>query len=141
VQRTLAMIKPDAVRKQAIGPILAAINEAGLSIVACKMLRLTPAEAGGFYAVHQARPFYADLCAYMSSGKIVALVLEGEGAIDRWRKLMGPTDSRKAPPETIRGRFGTDIEQNAVHGSDADATAAFEIAFHFSGRELEALKA
>jgi nucleoside-diphosphate kinase len=140
MQRTLAMIKPDAVRKQALGPILTTIAEAGLTLRAMKLIRLTAHEAEGFYAVHQERPFFAALCAYMSSGPIVAMVLEGDTAIDTWRKLMGPTDSRKAASDTIRGRFGTDIEQNAVHGSDAEATAAYEMGYLFSGRELRALE-
>ena len=141
MERTLGLIKPDAVAKLAIGPILTAITEAGLNPVAVKMLRLSKTEASGFYAVHKDRPFFGELVAYMTSGPIVAMVLEGEGAIQKWRDLMGPTDAAKAPPNTIRGRFGTDIQNNASHGSDAPETAAFEIGYLFAGKELHALTA
>jgi nucleoside-diphosphate kinase len=139
VERTLCMVKPDAVAKHAAGAILAAIEESGLRIVAVKSLRLSRAQAEGFYAVHRHRPFFAALVEFMTSGPIVAAVLEGEGAIARWRGLMGPTDSKKAPPGTIRGRFGTDIEKNAVHGSDALDTAHFEIPYFFPQADLDAL--
>ncbi len=139
MERTLGLIKPDATAKMAHGPIMTAITEAGLKIVACKSMRLSAAEAAGFYAVHSERPFFGELVEYMTSGPIVAMVLEGDDAIQKWRDLMGPTDATKAGPETLRGRFGTSLQNNAVHGSDAPDTAAFEIGFLFAGRELEAL--
>ncbi len=135
-ERTLALIKPDAVAAGHIGGILALIEGAGLRIVAMRMERLTLAQARAFYAVHRRRPFYRSLTRFMSSGPIVALVLEGDHAISRWRDLMGPTDSREAPAGTVRGRFGTDKERNAVHGSDAAETAAVEIPFFFPTRTL-----
>jgi nucleoside-diphosphate kinase len=141
LERTLAMIKPDAVAKGVIGPVIAMIEEGGLKVVAMKMTRLSRQQAEAFYLVHKERPFYKDLCTFMSSGPIVALVLEGDGAIKRWRELMGATDSRKAAPGTIRHKFGTDNEKNAVHGSDAPETATVEICFHFSDAELRALAA
>lgn len=140
MERTYAMIKPDAVEKGAVGPILTTIKEAGLRLVALKMTRLTKAQAEGFYGVHRARPFFGELTTWMASGPVVAMILEGEGAIAKWRDLMGPTDATKAPKDTIRGRFGTTIQANAVHGSDATETAAFEMGFMFSGSELAALE-
>jgi len=139
MERTLGLIKPDAVAKQAFGPILSAVTEAGLKILAVKSIRLSHLEAAGFYAVHKDRPFFGELVEYMTSGPIAAMVLEGDNAIGRWRDLMGPTDATKAPPETIRGRFGTSLQNNAVHGSDAPETAAFEIGYLFAGKELRAL--
>jgi nucleoside-diphosphate kinase len=139
MERTYAMIKPDAVAKGAVGPILTTIHEAGLRVVALKMLRLTQAQAEGFYAVHRERPFFPELTTWMASGPVVAMILEGAGAVAKWRDLMGPTDATKAPKDTIRGRFGTTIQNNAVHGSDAAETAAFEMGFLFSGAELAAL--
>ena len=136
MQRTLALIKPDAVSAGHIGEIVRTIQESGLRILALKMLRWTPAQAEGFYHVHKDKPFFQDLVRFMSSGPFVAMVLEGEDAISRWRDLMGPTDSTKAPKDTIRGRFGTNIERNAVHGSDGTDTAAFEISYCFAGMEL-----
>ncbi len=118
------------------GDILSRIHKAGFSIVACKTLRLTKAEAEGFYAVHKGRPFFNDLCAFMSSGKIFALVLEAESAIARWRDVMGATDPAKAAPGTIRRDLGTSIQNNCTHGSDAPETAAFEIGYFFSASEL-----
>ena len=140
MERTYAMIKPDAVAKGAIGPILATINGSGLKIVALKMFRLTQAQAEAFYGVHRERPFYGELTQWMASGPVVGMILEGDNAIQRWRDLMGPTDATKAPPETIRGRFGTTMQNNAVHGSDATDTAAFEMGFIFAGAELAALE-
>jgi nucleoside-diphosphate kinase len=140
MERTYAMIKPDAVEQNAIGPILSSITEAGLRVVALKMMRLTKAQAEGFYAVHRERPFFAELTTWMASGPVVGMILEGENAIARWRELMGPTDATQAPPDTIRGRFGSTIQANAVHGSDATDTAAFEMGFIFSGAELAALR-
>lgn len=136
MQRTLALIKPDAYAAGHQGAIAAKIQENGLRILAIKSLHLTRAEAEGFYHVHKERPFFGDLCRFMSEGKIVAMVLEGDEAIAKWRALMGPTDAKKAPKDTMRGMFGTDVERNATHGSDAVDTAAFEIGYFFAGREL-----
>jgi nucleoside-diphosphate kinase len=136
IERTLAIIKPDAVERGLAGEILARIHKAGFQIVALKSLRLAKAEAEGFYAVHRARPFFADLTAFMSSGKIVVLVLEAEGAIARWRETMGATDPAKAAPGTIRRDLGQSIQNNCTHGSDAPETAAFEIGYLFGGYEL-----
>jgi nucleoside-diphosphate kinase len=136
VERTLSIVKPDAVARPATGEILARFERAGLRILALKKIRLTQEQAEGFYAVHRERPFFKDLVAFMISGPIVVSVLEGEGAIARNRELMGPTDSKQAPPGTIRGDFGTDIERNAVHGSDAVATARIEIAYFFDATEI-----
>jgi len=135
MQRTLALIKPDAYAAGHQGAILARIQESGLHVVAVKSLHLSRAQAEGFYAVHKARPFFGDLCTFMTEGKILAMVLEGNDAIARWRALMGPTDVSKAPKDTIRGSFGTNIERNASHGSDAPDTAAFEISWFFAGLE------
>ncbi len=139
MQRTFAIIKPDACAAGHQGPIIAAIQEAGLRVVALKSLRLSQAQAEGFYAVHRARPFFGSLVKFMTEGPVVAMILEGEDAIARWRALMGPTDATKAPKETLRGRFGTSIERNATHGSDAPDTAAYEMGFFFSGLELAGL--
>lgn len=136
MQRTLALIKPDAYAAGHQGAIVAAIQESGLRVVALKSLHLSPAQARGFYHVHAERPFFGSLVEFMTEGPIVALVLEGENAIARWRDLMGPTNAEEAPKDTIRGRFGSNIERNATHGSDAEDTAAFEIGFFFSGLEL-----
>jgi nucleoside-diphosphate kinase len=135
-ERTLSIIKPDAVAKNAIGEILRRFEAAGLRIAATKLVSLSPAMAARFYAVHKARPFYGDLCAFMCSGPVLVSVLEGENAIARNREIMGATDSLKADPGTIRRDFGTDIEKNAVHGSDAPETAAWEIGFFFAGHEI-----
>jgi nucleoside-diphosphate kinase len=135
-ERTLAIVKPDAVGRGAAGTILRRVEEAGLRIVALKMLRLTRGQAEGFYAIHRARPFFKDLVAFMCSGPVIVSVLEGDGAIARWRDLMGPTDSRQAARGTIRGDFGTDIERNAVHGSDGPGTARVEIAYFFNAMEI-----
>jgi nucleoside-diphosphate kinase len=136
IERTLAIIKPDAVGRGLTGDILKRIHEAKFQIVAIKSLRLTKAEAEGFYAVHRARPFFKDLTEFMSSGKVVAMVLEAENAIARWRDTMGATDPAKAAPGTIRKLFGTSIQNNCTHGSDAPETAAFEIGYFFPGNEL-----
>jgi nucleoside-diphosphate kinase len=136
LERTLSIVKPDAVAKGATGDILARFEKAGLRIVALKKLRLSQEQAEGFYAVHRARPFFKDLVGFMTSGPIVASVLEGEDAIARNRELMGPTDSKKAARGTIRGDHGTDIERNAVHGSDSPATARVEIAYFFNATEI-----
>ena len=136
IERTLSIVKPDAVARGATGEILRRFEEAGLRIVAIKALRLTEEDARGFYAVHKERPFYADLVEFMTSGPIIVSALEGEGAIAKNRELMGPTNSQEAEKGTIRGDFGTDIEKNAVHGSDATATAKLEIAYFFNATEV-----
>ena len=136
VERTFAIIKPDAVKKKVAGQILARIEASGLEIIAMKKLQLSEQGAKGFYAVHKARPFFPDLVQFMTSGPVVALVLEGEGAIKKWRDLMGPTNSQQAPKGTLRGDFGTDVEQNATHGSDAPETARLEIAYFFNASEI-----
>jgi nucleoside-diphosphate kinase len=136
LQRTFAIIKPDAVSRGLQGEILSRINKAGFQIVAIKSMRLTKEEAGGFYAVHKERPFFGELTDFMSSGKIIAMVLEGEGAILKWRDAMGSTDPKKAAPGSIRHDLGTSIGNNVTHGSDAPETAVFEIGYFFSGLEL-----
>jgi nucleoside-diphosphate kinase len=136
VERTLAIVKPDAVAKRATGDILGAIEKGGLRIIAVRMIRLNREQAEGFYAVHKERKFFPDLVRFMTSGPVLVAVLEGTGAIAKWRELMGPTDSTKAPKGTIRGDFGTDVEKNAVHGSDGPETARAEIAFFFSQLDL-----
>ncbi len=135
-ERTLAIIKPDAVSRGLAGDILSRIQQAGLAIVAIESLRLTKAEAEGFYAVHRERPFFNDLATFMSSGKVVVMALEADGAILRWRELMGATDPAKAAEGTLRRLFGTSIQNNCTHGSDAPETAAFEISYFFAGRRL-----
>ena len=135
-ERTLSIVKPEAVRRGLIGEIVRRVEEAGLKVVAAKLVRLTEEAAQGFYEVHRARPFFDSLAAFMSSGPIFVSVLEGESAIRRYREIMGPTDSAKAPRGTIRGDFGTDVEKNAVHGSDAPETARWEIAYFFSAMEI-----
>ena len=136
LERTLAIIKPDAVSRGVAGDILKRIHEAKLRIVAIKSLRLTKLEAEGFYAVHRERPFFKDLTEFMSAGKIIVMALEGDSAIARWRETMGATDPAKAAPGTIRKTFGTSIQNNCTHGSDSPETAAFEIQYFFSGSEL-----
>lgn len=135
-ERTLSIVKPDAVAKNAIGDILRRFENAGLKIAAARMMHLSPDTAGRFYVVHKERPFYQDLVKFMSSGPILVSVLEGENAIAKNRELMGPTDSLKAPKGTIRGDWGTDVEKNACHGSDAPDTAQWEIGFFFGGAEI-----
>ena len=136
IERTFAIIKPDAVKRGLTGEILSRIHAAKFQIVALKSLRLTKEEAEGFYAVHRERPFFGELTDFMSSGKCVVIVLEAEGAIAKWRDTMGATDPAKAAPGTIRKELGTSIQFNCTHGSDAPATAAFEIGYFFSGLEL-----
>jgi nucleoside-diphosphate kinase len=136
VERTLSIIKPDAVGRNLIGEILKRFEVAGLRIAAGKLVRLTPERARAFYAVHKERPFFEGLCAYMSSGPIFVSVLEGESAIMKNREIMGATDPAKAVPGTIRKDCGKDVEQNAVHGSDGAETAATEIAFFFRPDEI-----
>jgi nucleoside-diphosphate kinase len=135
-QRTLAIIKPDAVAKGAVGEIITRIERAGFSIRAAKLLRLSATEAGGFYIVHKERPFYGSLCAFMTQGPVLVMVLEAADAIARWRDLMGATDPAKAAPGTIRRDFASSIEANAAHGSDSPASAAFEIGYFFSSLEI-----
>jgi len=136
MNRTLAIIKPDAVGRRLTGRILARIEEAGFQIRAMRLVRLTKAEAEGFYAVHRGRPFFDGLTDFMSSGPAVVAVLEAPGAITRWRDLMGATDPAKAGGGTLRREFGTSIGSNATHGSDAPETAAYEIGYFFRGLEL-----
>ena len=136
IERTLAIIKPDAVSRGVSAAILARISDAKLPIRAIKSMWLTPAQAQGFYAVHRERGFFKDLTEFMSSGKLIVLVLESENAIARWRETMGATDPAKAAAGTIRCDFGTSIQNNCTHGSDASETAAFEIGYFFSGLEL-----
>ncbi len=135
-ERTLSIIKPDAVAKNAIGEILRRFEAAGLRIAATKLISLSPDMAARFYSVHKERPFYKDLCAFMSSGPVLVSVLEGDNAISRNREIMGATDSLKADAGTIRRDFGTDIEKNAVHGSDGPDTAKWEIGFFFAEHEI-----
>ena len=135
-ERTLSIVKPDAVAKRKIGEILARAEGAGLRLVAGRFLQLSGQDAARFYIVHKERPFYADLCEFMSSGPVFASVLEGEGAIAKWREIMGATDPAKAAPGSVRRDFGTNVERNATHGSDAPDTARWEIAFFFGELEL-----
>jgi nucleoside-diphosphate kinase len=135
-ERTLAIIKPDAVAKGVIGQILARIEQAGFTVLAIKMIHMAESDAAGFYAVHRERPFFKSLCTFMTQGPCVPMVLQADNAIQRWRDLMGATDPVKAAAGTIRKEFASSIEANAVHGSDAPATAAFEIAYFFSSLEI-----
>jgi nucleoside-diphosphate kinase len=136
LERTLSIVKPDGIRANLIGEVYRRFEQAGLAIVAARMLHLSQREAEGFYAVHRERPFFKDLVRYMSSGPVLVQVLEGENAIARNRDIMGATDPKKAAPGTIRADFASSIEQNVVHGSDAPDTAAREIAYFFSTTEL-----
>lgn len=133
IERTLSIIKPDAVAKNVIGEIYSRFEKAGLKVIAAQMTHLSDAQAGQFYAVHKERPFFKDLVAFMTSGPVMIQVLEGEGAIAKNRELMGATDPKKAEAGTIRADFADSIDANAVHGSDAPETAAVEIAFFFPG--------
>lgn len=136
IERTLSIIKPDAVGANQIGAIISRFEKAGLRVVAARMAQLTQAQAEGFYAVHKARPFFKDLVTFMISGPVLIMVLEGKGAIAKNRDIMGATDPSKAAPGTIRADFAKTIEANAVHGSDAAETAAFEIGYFFKPQEL-----
>jgi nucleoside-diphosphate kinase len=138
VERTLTIIKPDAVRQGFVGRIISRFEERGLRILAARLVHLTPAQAAGFYIVHKERPFYESLCAFMTQGPCVPMVLEGDNAIARLRELMGATNPAQAAPGTIRRDFATSIEANAVHGSDSPESAAFEIAYFFSALEIHA---
>ncbi len=136
VERTFAIIKPDAVTRNLQGEILSRIHKAGFTIVAIKSMRLSKQEAEGFYAIHRERPFFGELTNFMSSGKLIAMVLEADNAIQKWRDTMGVTDPAKAAPGTIRRDLGSSIQNNCTHGSDAPDTAAFEISYFFAGYEL-----
>ncbi len=136
VERTLGIIKPDAIEKGVIGEIIVRAEEANLKMVGCKMLHLDKPRAEGFYAVHKEKPFFSNLVNFMTSGPCIVMVLEGENAINKWRETMGITDPEKAASGTIRNDFGTDIERNAVHGSDATETANFEVPYFFEGNEI-----
>ena len=136
VERTFGIVKPDAVAKGAIGGVVDMIEKAELKIIGLRFTKLSSAQAETFYAVHKARPFYKDLVTFMTSGPVVVMAIEGENAIARYREVMGPTDSAKAPAGTIRQKYGTNIEKNAVHGSDGPDTARVEIGFFFTGAEL-----
>jgi nucleoside-diphosphate kinase len=136
IERTFGIVKPDAVAKGAIGGVIQMIEGAGLRILGLRLVKLSPAQAEAFYAVHKARPFFPDLVRFMTSGPCVVMCIEGENAVTRYREVMGPTDSTKAPQGTIRGAFGTNIEKNAVHGSDAPETARTEIGFFFAAADL-----
>jgi nucleoside-diphosphate kinase len=136
VQRTLTIIKPDAVAKGVSGQIIARFEQAGLKVLAAKLIHLSLAQAGGFYIVHKERPFYESLCAFMTQGPCMPIVLEGESAIARLRELMGATDPAKAAAGTIRKDFASSIEANAVHGSDSPESAVFEIPYFFSALEI-----
>ncbi len=136
LERTLAIIKPDAVERKLAGRIIQRIEDSGFQIRAIKRIHLTPPEAEGFYAVHRQRPFFASLIAFMSSGPAIVLVLEAPDAIKQWRTLMGATDPAKADAGTLRKEFAQSIERNATHGSDAPETAAFELGYFFRGLEL-----
>ena len=136
IERTFAIIKPDAVSRNLQGEILARIHKAGFTIVAIKSMRLSKQEAEGFYAVHRERPFFGELTSFMSSGKCLVMMLEAENAIQKWRDTMGATDPTKAAPGTIRRDLGSSIQNNCTHGSDAPETAAFEIGYFFAGYEL-----
>jgi nucleoside-diphosphate kinase len=138
IERTLSIIKPDAVERGLIGAIIDRFEKGGLKPIAIRLERLSEAVAGGFYAVHRERPFYRDLVAYMTSGPVVVMVLEGESAIAKNREIMGATDPAKAAPGTIRKDYAQNIERNAVHGSDAPETARTEIAYFFRATEQHA---
>jgi nucleoside-diphosphate kinase len=136
IQRTLSIVKPDAVAKNAIGGVLGLVEKAGLKVIAAKMIHMSRAEAEGFYAVHRERPFFNDLTTFMSEGPVLVSVLEGENAIERYRDVLGATNPEKAAPGTVRKLYGTNIERNAAHGSDAPETAAVEIGYFFNALEL-----
>ncbi|NMG64848.1 nucleoside-diphosphate kinase [Azoarcus indigens] len=136
IERTLSIIKPDAVAKNVIGKIYQRFEDAGLKIIAAKLVQLSELEAGQFYAVHKERPFFKDLVSFMVSGPVMIQVLEGENAIAKNRELMGATDPKKAAPGTIRADFADSIDANAVHGSDAPETAAVEVSFFFPGMNV-----
>ena len=135
MQQTLAIIKPDGVARSLVGDVIKRIEAQGLKIKAMKMIQMTQTQAEGFYAVHKERPFFASLTAFMTSGPVVVMILEGDEAISRWRDMMGATNYKDAAEGTIRREFATDIEKNVVHGSDAPETAAFETGYFFNAFE------
>ncbi len=136
LERTFSIVKPDGVQKNLIGQVYSRFEKAGLKIIAARMVQLTQAQAEGFYAVHRERPFFKDLCKYMTSGPVVVQVLEGDNAVAKNRELMGATDPKKAAAGTIRADFASSIEENVVHGSDSAENAAIEIAFFFAASDL-----
>ena len=136
IERTFGIVKPDAVEKSAVGGVIDMIEKAGLKIVGLRLVKLSDAQARAFYDVHKERPFFPDLVRFMTSGPAVVMAIEGEDAVARYREVMGPTDSKKAPPGTIRNKYGTNIERNAVHGSDGPDTAKAEVAFFFAGLDM-----
>ena len=136
VERTLSIVKPDGVARNLIGDVYRRFESAGLCIIGARMMHLTRSQAEGFYAVHRERPFFHDLCAYMTSGPVMVQVLEGESAVLRHREIMGATDPKKAAPGTIRADLATSIEENVVHGSDSAESAAREIAYFFAATAL-----
>ncbi len=136
IERTLVIVKPDAIAKGVAGKIISRFEEAGLKILAAKMVHMTKEQAAGFYIVHKDRPFYQSLCTFMTQGPCIPMVLEGDNAISRVRELMGATDPSKAAPGTIRREYASSIEANAVHGSDSPESAAFEIPFFFRAPEI-----
>jgi len=136
LERTFGIVKPDAVEKSAVGGVIEMIEKAGLKIVGVRMVKLSEAQARAFYAVHKERPFFSALVSFMTSGPCVVMAIDGENAIARYREVMGPTDSTKAPAGTIRNKYGTNIERNAVHGSDGPDTAKAEVAFFFAGLDM-----
>jgi nucleoside-diphosphate kinase len=137
IERTFSIVKPDAVSHNAIGGVLGLIEKGGLQIIASKMIHMSKKEAEGFYAVHKERPFFGDLTDFMSEGPCVVSVLEGDNAIARYREILGATNPAEAEAGTVRKEFGTDIERNAAHGSDATDTAAFEIGYFFNALEIK----
>ena len=136
VERTFGIVKPDAVAKGAIGGVIDLIEKSHLKVVGLRYLKMSQEQAQGFYAVHKARPFFGDLVRFMTSGPCVVMAIEGENAIGKYREVMGATDSKKAAPGTIRAKYGTDIEKNAVHGSDSPDNAKVELSYFFTGAEL-----
>jgi len=136
LERTFGIVKPDAVAAGAIGGVIDLIEKAHLRIVGLRYLKMSQDQAQGFYAVHKARPFFGDLVKFMTSGPCVVMAIEGENAIAKYREVMGSTDSKKAAPGTIRAKYGTDIEKNAVHGSDSPENAKIELGFFFTGADL-----
>lgn len=136
MERTLSIVKPDAVKKNLIGEVISRFEKAGLRVVALKMVKLTKDQAKGFYIVHKDKPFYDSLTDFMSEGPVVVMVLEGEGAIEKVRKIMGATNPAQAEPGTIRAEFGTNVERNVVHGSDSPESAEFEIKYFFNALEI-----
>lgn len=136
MERTLGLIKPDAVAARHVGEVISAIENAEMHVIAVKFIRLSREQAEGFYGIHRGKPFYEELIGYITSGPLVVLALEGEQAVHHWRELLGPTNPEKAPKTTLRGRFGIDITMNACHGSDSAETAASELAYFFSALDF-----